>query len=194
MFLTNNLCDFCLNYESKKKSDTTKSKETCSQACFKMDENEGMMVCENFTLVICPNISSAVVDRFLRKDINFYDNLCDLASIILTMFSYQSIFKIIFDIEYRKVEFIDLTNSQNTYGVFDIKSIALEQGVVSFESDNELRNLILSVVDPNSLVFVEFENFEYKYPIKGLFAKPNRFFNKNQFSLLMTSFNGQEVW
>ena len=118
----NNLCDFCLNYEPKKKSDSIKSKETCSQSCFKMDENEGMMTCENFTLVICPNISSAVVERFLRKDINFYDNLCDLASIILTMFSYQSIFKIVFSIERGKIEFIDLTNSQNTYGSFDINS------------------------------------------------------------------------
>lgn len=190
----NNICDFCLNYEPKKKSDALKTKETCSQACFKLDENEDMMVCENFTLVICPNISSAVVERFLRKDINFYDNLCDLASIILTMFSFQSIFKIIFSIERGKIEFVDLTNSQNTYGVFDIKSIELKKGVVSFESDDELRNLILGVVEPSSLVFIEFEDFDYKHPIKGVFVKPNRFINKNKLSLMMQSFNSQEVW
>lgn len=190
----NNICDFCLNYEPKKKSDSLKTKETCSKACFKLDDNEDMMICENFTLVICPNISSAVVERFLRKDINFYDNLCDLASIILTMFSFQSIFKIIFNIERGKIEFVDLTNSQNTYGTFDIKSIELQKGIVSFESDDELRNLILAIVEPESLVFIEFEDFEYKYPIRGVFAKPNRFINKNKLSLMMQSFNGQEVW
>ena len=190
----NNLCDFCLNYEPKKKTDSVKTKETCSQSCFKMDENEGMMICENFTLVICPNISSAVVERFLRKDINFYDNLCDLASIILTMFSYQSIFKIIFNIEKGIIEFVDLTNSQNTYGFFNIKSIELKKGAVLFESDDELRHLILSVVEPDSLVFIEFNDFDYKYPIKGVFAKPNRFMNKNKLTLMMQSFNGQEVW
>lgn len=190
----NNICDFCLNYEPRKKSDSVKSKETCSQACFKIDENEGMMTCENFTLVICPDISSAVVERFLKKDINFYDNLCDLSSMILTMFSYQSIFKIVFSIEHGKIEFIDLTNSQNTYGSFDINSIELKKGVVSFESDNELRNLILGVVEPDSLIFVEFEDFEYKHPIKGVFAKPNRFFNKNRLALAIQSFGGQEVW
>lgn len=190
----NNICDFCLNYEPKKKSDSLKTKETCSKACFKLDDNEDMMICENFTLVICPSISSAVVERFLRKDINFYDNLCDLASIILTMFSFQSIFKIIFNIERGKIEFVDLTNSQNTYGTFNIKSIELQKGVVSFESDDELRNLILGIVEPDSLVFIEFEDFEYKYPIKGVFTKPNRFINKNKLSLMMQSFNGQEVW
>ena len=88
----NNICDYCLNYEAKKKSDSIKSKETCSNACFSLNKDENQMTCEKFTLVICPNISSAVVERFLKKDINFYDNLCDLASIILTMFSYQTIF------------------------------------------------------------------------------------------------------
>lgn len=190
----NNLCDFCLNYEPKKKSETIKSKETCSQACFKINENEGMMTCDNFTLVICPNISSAVVERFLRKDINFYDNLCDLASIILTMFSYQSIFKIVFDIEHGNVEFIDLTNSQNTYGIYDINEIELKKGVVSFKTNHELRSLILSVVEPDSLVFVEFKDFDYKYPIRGVFEKPNRFINRDKLTLMMQSFNGQEVW
>lgn len=190
----NNLCDFCLNYEPKKKSEIIKSKETCSQACFKINENEGMMTCDNFTLVICPNVSSAVVERFLRKDINFYDNLCDLASIILTMFSYQSIFKIVFDIEHGNVEFIDLTNSQNTYGIYDINEIELKKGVVSFETNHELRSLILSVVEPDSLVFVEFKDFDYKYPIRGVFAKPNRFINRDKLTLMMQSFNGQEVW
>ena len=64
----------------------------------------------------------------------------------------------------------------------------------SFESDNELRNLILGIVEPDSLIFVEFEDFEYKYPIKGVFAKPNRFFNKNRLALMIQSFGGQEVW
>ena len=190
----NNLCDFCLNYEPKKKSDIIKSKETCSQACFQINEDEGMMTCDNFTLVICPNVSSAVVERFLRKDINFYDNLCDLASIILTMFSYQSIFKIVFDIEHGNVEFIDLTNSQNTYGIYDINEIELKKGIVSFKTNHELRSLILSVVEPDSLVFVEFKDFDYKYPIKGVFAKPNRFINRDKLTLMMQSFNGQEVW
>ena len=189
-----NICEFCLNYESKKKSDTIKNKETCSQACFVLDENESMMICDNFTLVICPTVSSAVVERFLRKDINFYDNLCDLTSIILTMFSYQSIFKIIFDIEHGNVEFVDLTNSQNTYGLYDIQAIELKKGIVSFEAEYELRNLILSVVESDSLVFIEFKDFDYKQPIKGVFARPNRFINKNRLTLMMQSFNGQEVW
>lgn len=188
------LCDFCLNYTPKKKGDSIKTKETCTQSCFKMDENENTMICENFTLVICPNISSAVVERFLRKDVNFYDNLCDLTSIVLNMFSYQSVFKIVFNIEKGKIEFIDLTNSQNTYGIFDIKSIELQKGFVSFESTNELRNLILGIVEPDSLIFVEFEDFEYKYPIRGVFTKPNRFLNKNKLTLIMQSFNSQEVW
>ena len=192
--MMNNLCDFCLNYEPKKKNSTIKSKDTCTQACFKMDEEEGMMTCDNFTLVICPNVSSAIVERFLRKDINFYDNLCDLTSIILTMFSYQSIFKIVFDIEHGNIEFLDMTNSQNTYGIYDIKSIKLQQGVVSFESSDELRGLILSVVEPDSLVFVEFKDFEHKYPIRGIFAKPNRLINREKLTLMMQSFSGQEVW
>lgn len=190
----NSICDFCLNYETKKKGDVAKTKETCSQACFKMNENEGMMVCENFMLVICPNVSSAVVERFLRKDMDFYDNLCDLASIILAMFSYQSIFKIIFDIEHGKVEFVDLTNSQNTYGIYNIKAIELKKGTVSFEADKELKHLLLSVVEPESLIFIEFEDFEYKYPIKGIFAKPNRFIHKDRLTLIMKAFSGQEGW
>lgn len=189
-----NLCDFCLNYEAKNKTDKHKNQETCSQACFRMDDNEGMMICENFTLVLCPNISSAVVERFLRKDINFYDNLCDLASIILTMFSYQTIFKIVFDIEHGNIEFLDMTNSQNTYGTYKIHSFELQKGIVSFETEHELRNLILSVVESESLVFVEFKDFEHKYPIRGVFGRPNRFFNKNRLSLGIQSFNGQEVW
>ena len=189
-----NLCDFCLNYEPKKENHTAKTKETCVQACFKMDEEEGVMTCDNFTLVICPNISSAVVERFLRKDINFYDNLCDLTSIILTMFSYQTIFKIVFDIEHGTVEFLDMTNSHNTYGIYDITSIKLEKGVVSFETSEELRNLILSVVESDSLIFIEFKDFEYKHPIRGVFTKPNRFINKERLTLMMQSFSGQEVW
>ena len=110
------------------------------------------------------------------------------------MFSYQNIFKIVFDIERGKIEFVDLTNSQNSYGAFDIKSIELKKGVVSFESDSELRSLILGIVEPDSLVFIEFEDFEYKYPIKGVFAKPNRFFNKNRLALMMQPFSSQEVW
>ena len=188
------ICDFCLNYEAKKKGTSIKSKETCSQACFKMNENEGMMICENFMLVICPNVSSAVVERFLRKDIDFYENLCDLASIILGMFSYQSIFKIVFDIEHGQIEFIDLTNSQNTYGLYNIKAIKLQKGMVSFDADKELKHLILSVVEPDSLVFIEFKDFEYKYPIKGVFTKPNRFIHKNTLTLFMKPFNGQEGW
>ena len=189
-----NVCEYCLNYESKNKKSSVKSQETCSQACFKMDANEGMMVCENFTLVICPDVSSAMVERFLRKDINFYDNLCYLASMILTMFSYQSIFKVIFDIEHGKLEFIDLTNSQNTYGAYDIKTIELKKGMVTFETNSELRHLLLSVVEPESLIFVEFKDFEYKYPIKGIFAKPNRFIDKNTLTLMLKSFNQEEVW
>lgn len=189
----NSICDFCLNYDSEDKGNI-KIKEKCSNACFKMNEYEQAMVCDNFALVICPNLSSAVIERFLKKDIDFYDNLCDLTSIILTMFSYQNIFKIIFDIEHKSVEFLDLTNSQNTYGIYNIDCIELYKGVVSFETEPELRHLILNVVEPNSLVFVEFKDFEYKYPIKGTFAKPNRFFNKNRFSLKMESYNKREVW
>lgn len=190
----NNICDYCLNYEAKKKSDSIKSKETCSNACFSLNKDENQMTCEKFTLVICPNISSAVVERFLKKDINFYDNLCDLASIILTMFSYQTIFKIVFDIEHGKIELIDMTNSGNTYGLFNIKSIQLEKGLVQFESDSEFRQLVLSIIDPESLVFIEFKDFDYQYPIKGVFAKPNRFISKDKLTLMIQSFNGQEVW
>lgn len=188
-----NICEYCLNYESEQDS-SIKTKELCTNSCFKMDENEGVMICSNFTLVICPNLSSAIVDRFLKKDINFYDNLCDLTSIILSMYSFQNIFKIIFDIEHGKVEFLDLTNSEMTYGMYDLKSIELQKGVVSFEADKDLRHIILNVVQSDSLVFVEFQDFDYKYPIKGIFAKPNRFFNKNMMALRIQAFNNQEVW
>lgn len=188
-----NICEFCLNYESEKDS-SMKTKELCKNSCFTMDENEGMLVCSNFALVICPNLSSAVIERFLRKDIDFYDNLCDLTSIILSMYSYQDIFKIIFDIEHGQVEFIDLTNSQATYGKYNLNSIEIQKGIVTFETESDLRNLILSVVKGDSLVFIEFEDFEYKYPIKGVFAKPNRFFNKNTLALKMHAFSNQEVW
>lgn len=189
-----NICNYCLNYEPKTKKNSTKNKESCSQACFKMSEQEGMMVCENFTLVICPDVSSAVIERFLRKNMNFYDNLCYLASMILSIYAYQSVFKIIFDIENGKIEFVDLTNAQNTYGIYDIKTIELRKGVVSFETDKELKHLLLSVIEPDSLIFVEFKDFAYKYPIKGVFAKPNRFIDKNTLSLMLKSFGGQEVW
>lgn len=188
-----NICEFCLNYESEQ-NDATKTKESCTNSCFKMDKNEEMMVCSNFALVICPNLSSAVIERFLRKDINFYDNLCDLTSIILSMYSFQNIFKIIFDIEHGKVEFLDLTNSEATYGKYDLKSIEIQKGIVSFEAEEELKYIILGVVESDSLVFIEFEDFDYKYPIRGIFAKPNRFFNKNILSLKMQAFSNQEVW
>lgn len=188
-----NICEFCLNYESEE-DNCTKTKELCTNSCFKMNEDEGMMVCSNFVLVICPNLSSAVVERFLRKDINFYDNLCDLTSIILSMYSFQNIFKIIFDIEHGKVEFLDLTNSETTYGKYNLQSIEIQKGIVSFETEEDLRYLILSVVESDSLVFIEFKDFDYKYPIKGIFAKPNRFFNKNVLALKMQAFNNKEVW
>lgn len=190
----NNICQYCLNYESKKKNQEHKNRETCLNQSFVMSANENEMICENFMLVISPNVSSAVVERFLRKDINFYDNLCDLASIILTMFSYQTIFKIVFDIEHGLVELIDMTNSSNSYGTFMIESIQLTKGCVSFKSDSDFVQLVLGVIEPESLIFVEFKDFDYKYPIKGTFAKPHRFFNKNELSLFIQSFDGQEVW
>lgn len=179
-----NICDYCLNYESESE-DAIKSEQTCSQACMSFDQNENEMVCENFALVICPIISSAVIERFLKKNVDFYDSLCDLASLILTIFSYQNVFKIIFDIENGSVELINMTGSESSYGKFKIKSIQLQQGLVSFEAEPDCKNIIFSVIDPDSLVFVDFEDFDHEFPIQGTFAKPNRFFNKDRISLFM---------
>lgn len=189
-----NVCDFCLNYESKNSDMDKKTEDTCSNSCFKMNKDEGDIICENFDLVLCPDVSYSVIKRFLKQDINFYDNLCDLISIILTMFSYQTIFKIVFDIEHGLIEFLDLTNSQNSYGVFDLTDIELKKGEISFVAESEFRQIVLGVVEPDSLIFVEIKDFEHKYPIRGVFCKPNRFFNKDKLALKVQSFVGQEVW
>lgn len=191
----NNVCSYCLNYEPKKKKDANiKTQENCSHACFSLNKDEKIMVCQNFSFVIAPAISSAVVERYLKKDINFYDNLCDLASIILTMFSFQTIFKIVFDIEHGEVELIDISNSSNTYGTFHFDSIELKKGYLMFEANDEFRSLILGVIEENSLIFVEIKDFDHQYPIKGTFMRPNRFIKKNRLTLGIQSFSGQEVW
>lgn len=183
------VCDFCLNYTSQGDEEELKTRDACSQACFEMDVNEEALICKNFSLVLCPDVSSAVIERFLKKDIDFYNHLCDLISMTLIMFSYQTIFKVIFDIEHSTVEFVDLTSSQSTYGLFKMKSIEIKENIVSFETEDELKDIIFSVVEPESIVFVEFSDFDHQYPIKGIFAKKNRFFNKNQISLFMTQYN-----
>lgn len=187
-----NICDFCLNYESDIESDY-KTREFCSQACFYMDDDEGEMVCKNFALVICPCLSSAIVERFIKRDANFYETLCDLTSLILTIFSYQTIFKIKFDIEHGSVELFDLTTS-HTYGNFKLNSIELEKGFVTFETDYEFRTIISSIIEPTSLIFVEFEDFENDKVIRGVFTKLNRFINRNKITLLIQEFSGLEVW
>ena len=79
----------------------------------------------------------------VQKNVDFYDSLCDLTSLILTIFSYQNVFKVVFNIEHGSIELINMTGSENSYGKFKIKSIELQQGIVSFEAEPDFKNIIL---------------------------------------------------